>query len=273
MIGDDLEFGRVFASTLVVLFVVVNIHLILASRSATIFPKHVLNRLASFGPNVGINVKFPSTARLLVASVNSLTGGANDVKIEVVVIVPHKRNLDIRGLCTLACETSLQFGHGPLSRLTRFEQFFFTSGFNFFKTLGLRCCHVGLAFIFELSCKPSFFSFAFLLAQLGFLLLQEQSRLCLSTATSLFLLPATTGGLFLCLLAVSSLIESSFSRCTVALVGVAQHILNHRQFPIEVLFCLPKAHTRMLTHQALGCHAALDVDGCLSPNENEEQTH
>ena len=109
MVDDNLELGWVVALTLVVLLVVVDKHLIGACRSRAVLPKDVLNWLASFCSNVGINIEFSTASRFFVAPVNSLTRGADDMEIEVVVVVPHQGDLDIGGLSPFPFQTGLKF--------------------------------------------------------------------------------------------------------------------------------------------------------------------
>ena len=58
LVGNHLEFGRILAATLVVLFVVVDVNLVLSSRGRAVFPKDVLNGLARLSAHVGVDVQF-----------------------------------------------------------------------------------------------------------------------------------------------------------------------------------------------------------------------
>ena len=87
---DDLELGWVLASSLVVLFVVVDVDLIGSSGRFALFPEDVLNRLPGLGPHVGVNVQLTAASGLLVATVDALTRRADNVQVQVVVVVPHQ---------------------------------------------------------------------------------------------------------------------------------------------------------------------------------------
>ena len=89
-IDDDLEFRGVLAASLFVLLVVVDIDLVATCRGLAVFPEHILDRLPRLCSHVGINVEFAAAGGRFVATMDSLTRRTQDVKIQIVVVVPHQ---------------------------------------------------------------------------------------------------------------------------------------------------------------------------------------
>ena len=118
MVDDDLELGGVFAASLLVLLVVVDVDLISPGGCFSFLPEDVLNGLAGFSTHVRIDVQFTTASGLLVAAVDAFSRGAKHVEVKIIVIVPHQRNLDVGGLRSLALQTSTKFRHGTLGGIT-----------------------------------------------------------------------------------------------------------------------------------------------------------
>ena len=83
------------------------------------------------------------------------------MEVEIVVVVPHQRDLNVRGLGSFTLKTCSEFGHGSLGRLPRLEFFLLTGRLNFSETLLLCFSHLSLTGRFLFGGKAGFFLVAF----------------------------------------------------------------------------------------------------------------
>ena len=204
---------------------------------------------------------------------NTLARRTDDVEVKIVVVVPHQGNLNIRGFGALTLETGLKFGHGTLRCLSGFQQLGLPCGFNLSDTLRLCSGQVRLALKLTLLCEPGLLGLALLLSEFGFHLLLLKGCLGLGASSSFFFSAPLTLCILFFQLGFATLVEPSFGQLPVALAGIAEHVLNQRKFPVEVFLGFTEPHAGMLAHQPFSSHAALDVDGRLPANQDEQETH
>ncbi len=81
---------------------------------------------------------------------NTLTRRTHDVKVEIVVVVPHQRDLNVRRLSAFAFQSGLEFRHGTLSGFFGFKHFLFPCSLNFGQSLGFSCLNFSLAVFLHL---------------------------------------------------------------------------------------------------------------------------
>ena len=164
-------------------------HLVASCGCFSLRPNNVFNRLAGIWSNVCIDIEMTTTSRFSVATVNTLARWTNDVKVEIVVVVPHQGNLDIRRPSTFTLKSCSKFFERTGCCLTTFKSVFFLCCPDFCKTLFFSSCKFGLSccFFCVTLCLSCCFSFCvctgFLCSLFGF----ESIFLCL---LFLFLLEA-----------------------------------------------------------------------------------
>ena len=134
-IDNDLELGGVFAASLFVLLVVVNVHLIATCGRLSFFPKHVFDRHESLLAH-SRQRQVRHRNRISCCRRGCVHRMDRRMEVQIVVVVPHQRNL-LRRLCAFTLEPSAEFRHGALSRFSGFQHFLLLSGFYFGETFFL----------------------------------------------------------------------------------------------------------------------------------------
>ena len=158
-----------------------------------------------------------------------------------------------------------------MSRLSRFQHFLLTGGFNLRKPLLLCIRHLRLSLGLLLSSQPGFFRIAFggpaggffLLSLLGFV------KFRLNASGFEFALPSRF--LFGFGLIVSPTVESFLGELSITHVLLTKEVLNGSQFPVKALLGLSETHSGVLGEKTLCAHSALEVHLSLTSHHDKHQ--
>ena len=169
---------------------------------------------------------------------NSLTGRADNVEVQVVVVVPHQRDLDIGRLGTFALKAGLELGHGvvplPVIRASlALGQLLFLRGV----VLRLRQAQIAALLLARLQGVPPLGRARLLVVPP--LLLADEGLLLVRPAGVQLRVLVDDEPLLQRMLVVPSLVEALFCKCSVTLILLSKHVLNGGELAVQIFFAFP----------------------------------